>query len=229
MNIKTVKEWFLKSSLTVSILLALTLSVMYVFFSKGVSEKWMLNIAKRAYYEKIELTTNLLREVENLHISCTSFEKDSLFNGFIIKAVEEIDKQYGIYARVIDLDGRQLSSAFVAEGEEGGLAVLLDADDYDFATDLGFVRDEPFGDRHIVSKNGVKIHLHWIRYPVTEQHYYYILLGIVYDRVIDTIDYRALEAGQTVIIVLLLLCMFFIVYLLNKNYRLKHGNNVTND
>ena len=215
--------------MTASILLALTLSVMYVFFSKGVSEKGMLNIARRAYYEKIELTTNLLKEIENLHISCTSLEKDSLFNSFIIKAVEEIDRQYGIYARVIDLDGRQLSRAFVAEGEEGGLAILLDAEDYDFDADLGFIRDIPSGDRHIVSRNDVKIHLHWMRYPVTEQHYYYILLGIVYDRVIDTIDYRALEAGQTVIIVLLLLCMFFIVYLLHRNYRLKHGNNVTDD
>ena len=210
--------------LSLSIMFGLILAVGYVLFSNSINERGMLNIARRAYYEKIELTTNLLRGIEGLHKSCTSAEKDSLFNSFIITAVEEIDHQYGIYARVIDLDGRQLSRAFVAEGEEGGLAVLLDADDFDFSRDLGFVRDIPAGDRRIVSRNGVKIHLHWMRYPITREHYYYILLGIVYDRVIDTIDYKSLEAGQIVVILALLGCVFVIVYLLNKNYNLQNGS-----
>jgi len=207
---------------------ALILAIMNAFYSDGLYEKSMMKIAKRAYYEKIELTSNLLREVENLHKSCTSLEKDVLFNSFIIATVEEIDRQYGIYARVIDLDGRQLSRAFLAEGEDS-LALLLDADDYDFEKDLGFVKDSPSGNRQIVSKNGVKIHLHWMCYPVTENHYYYILLGIVYDRVIDTIDYNAFATGQVIVMLALIACLFCIVYLQSKINKSKQIDVRTDD
>ena len=37
---------------------------------------------------------------------------DNVSSRFCFADVEEIDKQYGIYARVIDTDGKQLSRAF---------------------------------------------------------------------------------------------------------------------
>ena len=201
-------------------LLPFAVSCAIAYFFNTLQEKSLINIAKRQYYEKIELTYNLLYEIEQLQISCRGFETDVLFNNFIIKAVESIDRQYGIYGRVIDLEGRLLSRPNLAENEPG-LAVLLEADDYDFFTDLGFVRDIPRGDRHIVSRNGVKIHLHWLRYPVANEHYYYILLGIVYDRVLDTIDFNAFAVGIILMVLMLVVEFYCIVY--NWSQNLKYG------
>ena len=200
----------------------LLLATCAYFIFESMHERLTINIIKRQYYEKIELTTNLLAEVERLHRGCTSYEKDSLFNNFIITVVEEIDKQYGIYARVIDIDGKQLSRAFVAEGEEGGLAILLDADDFDFDKDLYFLKEVPAGNRNIVSRNDVRIHLHWRRYPTEKEHYYYILLGIVYDRVIDTVDYKAFSKGLAGVMVSLLVSFFVAVFLSSKNSKLRN-------
>ena len=201
---------------------SLIVGIACVFYFGKFFERLILKVIERQYYEKIELTTNVLIEVEKLHRGCTPYEKDSLFNNFIITVVEEIDKQYGIYARVIDLDGNQLSRAFVAEGEEGGLAILLDADDFDFDKDLYFLKEFPTGDRNIVSRNDVKIHLYWMRYPTEKDHYYYILLGIVYDRVIDTVDYKSFSKGLAGVMMSLLISFFVAVYLSSKNSKLRN-------
>ena len=216
---KTVEEetagWKRKYGTGWIIVLPLVFAAATVYFFTVLHDKNMVNVAKRQYYEKIELTYNLLYEIENLHAACTNREKDSLFNRFIVRAVEEMDKQYGIYGRVIDLDGQLLSTPYLAENEEG-LAVLLEAEDFDFETELGFVRDIPAGDRHIVSRNGVRIHLHWLRYPVTREHYYYILLGIVYGRVIDTVDTRGFVAGVTGLVMVIVIGMYVTVYYYRK-------------
>ena len=188
--------------------------ILYLFIM--LHNKNMVNVAKRQYYEKIELTYNLLYEIEKLHRACTNYEKDLLFNNFIVKAVEEMDKQYGIYGRVIDLDGNLLSTPYLADGEPS-LAVLLEADDYDFESDLGFIRDIPVGDRQIVSRNDVKIHLHWLRYPITDQHYYYILLGIVYDRVVDTIDTKGFTALVICLVLLIVAGLYVTIYYYRKS------------
>ena len=189
-------------------------AIVYLFIA--LHDKNMVNVAKRQYYEKIELTYNLLFEIEKLHRGCTAYAKDEMFNNFIINAVEEMDKQYGIYGRVIDLDGKLLSKPYLADGEPG-MAVLLEADDFDFEGDLGFIRDITVGDRHIVSRNDVKIHLHWLRYPITEQHYYYILLGIVYDRVIDSIDIRGFTAGVIGLVLIIVTGFYCTVYFYRKS------------
>ena len=206
-------------------LLPLILTVSAVFYFDGLYEKSMMKIVRRQYYEKIELTSSLLLEIEKLHrgYEKDAFEKDVLFNDFIIRSVEEIDRQYGIYARVIDLEGNLLSRPQLADNEPG-LAVFLESEDFDFKKDLGFVQDIPTGDRHIVSNNGVKIHLHWLRYPVTEQHYCYILLGIVYDRVIDAIDYRAFSIGLIIVLLVLVSSLFYTVHLLNRNFKLQNNS-----
>ena len=205
----------MKKSLLLYFPIVFAVPVLYLFIV--LHNKNMVNVAKRQYYEKIELTYNLLYEIEQLHQACTHQEKDSLFNSFIINAVEEMDKQYGVYGRVIDLDGNLLSKPYLAENEPG-LAVLLEAEDFNFDTDLGFIRDIPVGDRYIVSRNGVKVHLHWLRYPVTREHYYYILLGIVYDRVIDTIDVRGFVAGIIGLVMIIVVLFCFSVYLYRKAY-----------
>jgi len=203
--------------------LPLVVAALIIYFFIVQHDKNMINVAKRQYYEKIELTYNLLYEVESLHKACTNYEKDSLFNNFIIRAIEQMDKQYGIYGRVIDLDGNMLSTPYLAENEKG-LAVLIEAEDFDFDSELWFVRDIPAGDRHIVSRNDVKIHLHWLRYPITRDHYYYILLGIVYDRVIDTIDTTGFVAGVIGLVLLLVIGMYVTIYYYRKSKSNERGS-----
>ena len=184
-----------------------TIVILYFF---RLHDTTMINLIQRQYYEKIELTTNLLKKVERLHRKCTNNERDILFNNFIITAVEEMDKQYGIYGRVIDLNGNVLSKPYLADGEPD-LAIFFEVDDL-----LPFLKQIPKGDSLLISRNNVKVHLHWLRYPIEEQHYYYILLGIVYDRVIDTIDYNAFARGFIVVILAMLVSMFYTIFILNK-------------
>ena len=209
--------------LSILYLLPLALAVISVFYFDSLHEKTMTKIVSRQYYEKIELTHNLLYETERLHRGCTALEKDALFDNFIIRVIEEMDGQYGIYGRVIDLEGNLLSQPRLAENEPE-LAILLDADDFDFDVDMGFIREIPAGDRHIVSRNGVKIHLHWLRYPVSEEHYCYILLGIVYDRVIDAIDFNAFAAGIIFIVLIMMSSMLCAVYFYHENHKLKYND-----
>ena len=206
------------------VLASAAVAVGSLFYFNFLHEKSVRNVIRRQYYEKIELISGLLEGLERLQMSCASDARDEMFNNFIISAVEQMDRQYGIYGRVIDLEGKQISEAYLAE-DEPGLAVLLEADDYDFESDLYFVRDDPIGDRHIVSKNDVRIHLFWLRYPVTEQHYYYILLGVVYDRVVDTLDFNAFACGVILIALILLFNMLYTAFLENKVYRLKSEKN----
>ena len=213
---KKIKQYLLK----LCYILPVFVAILGVYYFDNWHEKSMMKVVQRQYYEKIEFMSQMLHNIETLHRQCTSYEKNELFNNFIINTVEEIDKQYGIYARVVDLDGRRISEPYVADGE-GELAILLDAPDFDFDSELGFIKDIPKGDRHIVSRNGVKIHLHWLRYPTTEEHYYYILLGIVYDRVIDTIDYKAFAFGYVFVLLVLVVSLFIMIFQANKIYKLK--------
>jgi len=202
-------------SIAIILPLSVTLTTAYLF-SEEYKRKNLKEI-ERQYYEKVEITSNLLVDFERLQHICASDETNGYFDSFIVTFVEEIDRQFGIYGRVLDRDGRLISTPY-ASPDEGELAILLEAEDFDFERELGFVRDAASGEAHITSRNDVQVHLHWMRYPVTEEYYYYILIGIVYDRIMVSIDMNTLTYGVSAIILSLIVSVFIIAYLTRMLY-----------
>ena len=190
--------------LKIIIIILLFIIVIAILIFDSLHKETLLDVVKRQHYEKIELTSNLLLELER-----NKSEYESLNDKFLIEIVEIIDRQYGIYGRLIDLEGNQLSSAFVAEGEKEA-AILLDADDYEFSKDLGFLKDFPVGDTYIKSKNDIDIHLYWLRYP-SINHKYYVLIGIVYDRVAVAIDYKVYSGCLIMVIIIILFNLLYTI------------------
>ena len=209
-----------KYLISVSFIFPTVVTILVIFYFIDDYKKNMMIEIERQYYEKVEITSNILSAFEVLQRQCSTEGNYNLFDAFVVTFVEEIDKQFGIYGRVIDKDGRLISRPYAAP-DEGELAILLEAEDFDFERELGFLRDAPTGETVIVSRNDVKVHMHWMRYPVTDDFYYYILIGIVYDRIMVSIDMDTLTYGVAVILAAVLIAMFFAIYWSNRVYRLK--------
>ena len=190
-----------------------------IYFINEYNKNMSMEI-ERQYYEKVEITSNILLAFEMLQRQCATEDNYTLFDSFVVTFVEEIDKQFGIYGRVIDKDGRLISRPYAAP-DEGDLAILLEAEDFDFERELGFLRDAPTGETVIISRNDVRVHMHWIRYPITDDFYYYILIGIVYDRIMVSVDMDTLTIGVAIILLTEFISMFFAVYWSNRAYRSK--------
>ena len=204
----------------ISFVIPTVISLMILIYYNNKYNQNLMKMVERQYYEKIEITNNVLLKIEALQESCSNDETNERFNEFVISYVEEVDRQYGIYGRVLDLNGKLLSTPRVAEGE-GELAILMESEDFDFDQDLGFIKESDFGDRYIVSKNNVNVHLHWMRYPVTKEYYYYILIGIVYDRIMVSIDMDTLNTGLIILLSTVIVTMFISIYLYDKLHKAK--------
>lgn len=174
-------------------------------------------LTESLYNEQVVMTRKIIDELDVITADKDSVNRDD-YEKYLISLVESIDNEHAVYARVYDISGKRISTANSAVTEPA--PILLDADFENPEKIIKQIQSRPTGDTVLTMKDGNQMKLHWFSYPKNNTSYY-ILIGIVPDRLLQVININTFTYGLLGIIIFMLICAYYNIYLIHKRTRHK--------
>jgi hypothetical protein len=176
------------------------------FYSKGMSEQ---------IFEDKKLTVeHLVSELNTLRIAYPEV-KDDVYIDFLIKMVEAIDREPGVYARVSDPNCKVISTARYGEREQYITRILF-PENPDYPKIVGAMRAKSEGEMDVHSEDNQVLRLFWSSFPKGDPQYY-VEIGVIPNVMNELISTTRFTYGLVGMIVIMIIAVYSNVYLMQKH------------